>query len=296
VEALWAGFDDGNGWLLHEWQTDTRRYTQSASRWFTPDPLGGDVTNPQSLNRYAYVLNNPTSLTDPMGLQNGVCTRGTAYPPGTPNCTPELAAQSNQGGLLGGIVYGYDIFDALEGSPGTYLTVDMYGNIGFGFSVPLWETTWGVIEGAQSASLSNKLFSVSYPINTSSGFMVFVQDIGIWTDVSGAIPEYLAAVQGLSDLSQQNPKIVDALRSASTAVGIWGLSMDQACEISGCSQALSLIMEAGQIWQVLNPAGPMNGVVTVEPVARFPAPPNLQVPTGPTGPSIPGSTLPPPPQ
>ncbi|HEV2499936.1 MAG TPA: RHS repeat-associated core domain-containing protein [Terriglobia bacterium] len=37
-------------------------------RWLTPDPLGGDITNPQSLNRYAYALNNPTTLTDPLGL------------------------------------------------------------------------------------------------------------------------------------------------------------------------------------------------------------------------------------
>jgi RHS repeat-associated protein len=75
VESLWAGFNDGNGWLLHEWQTDTRRYTPSAGRWFTPDPLGGDVTNPQSLNRYAYVLNNPTSLTDPLGLGSEECSQ-----------------------------------------------------------------------------------------------------------------------------------------------------------------------------------------------------------------------------
>jgi hypothetical protein len=37
-------------------------------RWLTPDPLGGNITNPQSLNRYAYALNNPTSMTDPSGL------------------------------------------------------------------------------------------------------------------------------------------------------------------------------------------------------------------------------------
>jgi hypothetical protein len=37
-------------------------------RWMTPDPLGGDVTNPQSLNRYAYALNNPTTFVDPLGL------------------------------------------------------------------------------------------------------------------------------------------------------------------------------------------------------------------------------------
>jgi len=34
----------------------------------SPDPLGGDITNPQSLNRYAYALNNATSFIDPTGL------------------------------------------------------------------------------------------------------------------------------------------------------------------------------------------------------------------------------------
>jgi Mannosyl-glycoprotein endo-beta-N-acetylglucosaminidase len=37
-------------------------------RWLTPDPMGGDLTNPQSLNRYAYALNNPETLADPSGL------------------------------------------------------------------------------------------------------------------------------------------------------------------------------------------------------------------------------------
>jgi RHS repeat-associated protein len=45
-----------------------RYYASNTGRWLSPDPLGGDVTNPQSFNRYAYVLNNPTNLTDPSGL------------------------------------------------------------------------------------------------------------------------------------------------------------------------------------------------------------------------------------
>ena len=50
-----------------QYNTPNRHYTPMG-RWLSPDPLGGDVTNPQSLNRYAYVLNNSTSLIDPLGL------------------------------------------------------------------------------------------------------------------------------------------------------------------------------------------------------------------------------------
>ena len=34
----------------------------------SPDPLGGSVDYPQSLNRYSYVLNNPESLVDLFGF------------------------------------------------------------------------------------------------------------------------------------------------------------------------------------------------------------------------------------
>ena len=45
------------------------RYDNSRlGRFMTPDPLAGSPTNPQSLNRYAYVLNDPTNLVDPLGL------------------------------------------------------------------------------------------------------------------------------------------------------------------------------------------------------------------------------------
>jgi RHS repeat-associated protein len=50
--------------------TMLRHYSPNLGRWLSPDRMGGDITNPQSLNRYAYVLNNPCSLTDPLGLQS----------------------------------------------------------------------------------------------------------------------------------------------------------------------------------------------------------------------------------
>lgn len=45
-----------------------RYYTSSMGRWMTPDPMGGHVEDPQTLNRYAYARNNPVSITDPTGL------------------------------------------------------------------------------------------------------------------------------------------------------------------------------------------------------------------------------------
>ncbi|MGH8399208.1 MAG: RHS repeat-associated core domain-containing protein, partial [Gammaproteobacteria bacterium] len=47
-----------------------RLYDTTPGRWYNPDPVGGDLMNPQSLNRYAYALNDPTSLTDPLGLDS----------------------------------------------------------------------------------------------------------------------------------------------------------------------------------------------------------------------------------
>lgn len=50
-----------------------RQYDNSDGSWMSPDPYGGsyDFTNPQSFNRYSYVMNNPTSFFDPEGLDGG---------------------------------------------------------------------------------------------------------------------------------------------------------------------------------------------------------------------------------
>ena len=45
------------------------RYDSSSlGRFMSPDPFGGHQEDPQTLNRYACVRNNPLNLADPTGL------------------------------------------------------------------------------------------------------------------------------------------------------------------------------------------------------------------------------------
>jgi RHS repeat-associated protein len=49
-----------------------REYNPNHGRWISPDPAGLRAVNPlqpQTWNRYAYVMNNPVAMTDPLGLE-----------------------------------------------------------------------------------------------------------------------------------------------------------------------------------------------------------------------------------
>jgi RHS repeat-associated protein len=45
-----------------------RQYEMGNGRFAQPDPLGGSAADPQSLNRYGYVVNDPVGSVDPLGL------------------------------------------------------------------------------------------------------------------------------------------------------------------------------------------------------------------------------------
>ena len=78
-DALSASGTDGDAYHLagldHDSESNTdhaqfRQYSPTQGRWLSPDPYSGsyDLTNPQSFNRYAYVLNSPLAAYDPSGL------------------------------------------------------------------------------------------------------------------------------------------------------------------------------------------------------------------------------------
>jgi RHS repeat-associated protein len=45
-----------------------RSYVNRLGRFSSPDPIAGSLADPQSLNRYAYVRDDPNNLADPLGL------------------------------------------------------------------------------------------------------------------------------------------------------------------------------------------------------------------------------------
>jgi RHS repeat-associated protein len=105
---------DSESNLEHTW---FRQLSTTQGRWLTPDPYMGsmDPTNPQSLNRYAYVMNDPMDAVDPLGLtdcpQGKTCVPPPKLPPGNPGngCAPGDAT-------CGGDVFGARLF-------GTYIVV-----------------------------------------------------------------------------------------------------------------------------------------------------------------------------
>ncbi len=73
VEFTFAGNDNETTTNTNpEYDALYRKVHTSQGRWVSPDPAGlaaVDPSNPQTWNRYAYVLNNPLSFIDSLGLE-----------------------------------------------------------------------------------------------------------------------------------------------------------------------------------------------------------------------------------
>jgi RHS repeat-associated protein len=66
TDSRMAGYDhDPETGLEHSW---FRYYNPKLGRFMTADPLSGDVADPQSLNLFSYVENDPVNWVDPLGL------------------------------------------------------------------------------------------------------------------------------------------------------------------------------------------------------------------------------------
>jgi RHS repeat-associated protein len=167
-----------------------RQYSNLQGRFLSPDPYNGsyDVSNPQSLNRYVYAVNNPLSNVDPTGL----------------DCI-EVDENGNQ---IGGVIAGdcptdgtfgngtYGIFIDASGVTGAY--IDGNGDLG-GYSIN------GVNYNADGSLMdyAGVLFyvevsaSIYYPGATANTF-VNPNDLGLFPETIN--PNNYSKLQNLSVL------------------------------------------------------------------------------------------------
>ncbi len=127
VEATFASLPFGDGWpaaatsdpygfamLDYDAETETdhaqfRQYSSAQGRWLSPDPYMGsyNMLDPQSMNRYVYVTNNPESELDPSGLNACVIVYTPYGGAGSPYCASpnfgdeEMTLAQEQGTYLG---------------------------------------------------------------------------------------------------------------------------------------------------------------------------------------------------
>ena len=210
-------FDSDTGYNYAVARFDAGRW----GRFLSPDPYLGsmDVTNPQLLNRYSYVSNNPVNFVDPRGLDKVKL----PAPPPTP-CA----------GTTGCALSGNNMFDTLNGAPGTYVSVDMYGNVGFGFDIGLRAIALNLIDVANAQRERvpfPSLFPDSYD-HITGGFLSVQQDFGGVTEAVGVI----ADVGELVSLSTQ---FTNDLLSH----GIFSMGQLSAATQGGSQTALELLDE-----------------------------------------------------
>jgi RHS repeat-associated protein len=176
-----------------------REYNDIHGRWPSPDPLGlwaFNPSDPQTLNRYVYVRNSPQENTDPAGLcvgnTGGPAEKNTGKCRYSPN--PDALAKN-----WSEPIWGNDVFDALEGAPGTFMYTDMRGNVGFGWDYSLYIATES--EMAQLSQLTDNTQpssptgpDIPLPPIPQAFFAVTIEYNGTDTLTSGFVPELISSL------------------------------------------------------------------------------------------------------
>jgi RHS repeat-associated protein len=233
---VWYQGSGGTKWQFTGYERDSesandyaifRGYVNRLGRFSSPDSVDGSPRNPQSWNRYGYVLNNAVNLIDPLGRR------------------PRRATFRNSDGIVGGgdnftsfdpfsggmmdVIFGYGFFDAIAGAPGTYVHEDIFGNVTWGFSYDLYAVTQNIID-AERTKLKSAGMNVQFVPTT--GFQVWINDYGTFTVVSGIVPELAAGVADRDRLLAQIPQayldyFVDLVGAGVSPTRAWTIMMQE---------------------------------------------------------------------
>jgi RHS repeat-associated protein len=291
----WTGLErDSETGLDH---TLNRQYSSNTGRWLSPDSIPGSASNPQSWNRYSYVVNNPINLTDRLGLyvptyfsgcpQNGggaSCAQGTvnfgqwdaSTNTNAVNWVPESLASPEE-----------TVFDALAGEPGTFLAVSN-GSIVGGFSLDLWRQTHALLD---KLSRKRQVWTEGEPVPallvpnfrgaTFVTMAVNGQSIGVIASLAAASQSVYNAVAAMSD--NQRGFL------AATIEAVYRKGRDLSDIAGSFPGYYDAIMQLQRAWDDFTLAAIPQASANYIPA---PQPPTLQIPTTPL-PTIPAAPIPP---
>jgi RHS repeat-associated protein len=159
-----------------------RQDSSTQGRWMSPDPYDGSyrMGNPQSFNRYGYVMNNPLSMTDPLGLNGSLMgldfigSNGCIYDGFTEN----MIACSGQGLLSG------------QSGNGTSTTTTSGGALSKDPCANASLTAAGGVNIRQRIAVTNAAvssgFAVGGPLGALAAFAYLVHTGGPYDDKNGS--------------------------------------------------------------------------------------------------------------
>jgi RHS repeat-associated protein len=155
-----------------------REQNPNQGRWLSPDPAGlsaVDPSDPQSWNRYSYVVNTPLANTDPLGLEPG---GGSGEQEGEYRIegvdVPSYVFAAFAGGVSGSLVNCYGWCDLINKNvTGTYggsysLVVAAYG--------PVWINNYNGMELSTAAAVEAGIGAAPDPLKVPG----FNYNIGNW--------------------------------------------------------------------------------------------------------------------
>ena len=137
--------DDSTGLMFY----NARYYDTTLGRFTQADTIVPSPMNPQSLNRYGYVRNNPINLTDPTGHEEGNCEQQ------NPDCDAYFHAQ--------GVCWNHNIEEYSKQCPATADNPDVIEDV-YGVEVE------GLWSGAELNALVRALHAVVNAFNELTGY------------------------------------------------------------------------------------------------------------------------------
>jgi RHS repeat-associated protein len=166
-----------------------RSYMNRLGRFTTLDPLLGNISSPQSLNRFSYVTNDPVNLIDPMG-------RGPMHP----ECSPKLSCRF--GGACG---------DDWSGDCG--------GGGGGGCYLDGLSTSCAQVSGALQSGSAVNCNGPCSGFNSNGTFVLFVASEGAsgyvaFSDVTQGLNEWDGHLYSASDWATFMDNRIETLRAS----------------------------------------------------------------------------------